>query len=1728
MVIVPSPAPGLGYGGAEYGYSPYGSWAEPRQPYVVSGGYGGVPYGHGAYGSPEITQPRVTSAQSVDGFHFRVYFSRVMVEDAALLDPSSYSISTAAGFVPTILSVLYEGSSVLVEHTGTTLGSQYEIEVSASLQDTFGNLLLPSTRSASFLAFGSVPGVTAAPSSGSTVTLTFTEPILPEADYSPGVEDTGSYEVSTSYPVPVVLSAVSQSSSTEVELTLSGMTSAQYGMVVGPATAFDYDGTALPDEATDFTGVETGTGTSSVSAGGLLLSQEVGNSYGWELLDDTGRVGPSTTLRADFTLDPSTGAYAPPLHDAAAVVLDVSDGVVQVTCTLTRVSGVDVVEVSSGSYFVQVPLSWSSSGVLTISMVRNALAETFSVLADGVPLLSTSASDLTGVAALSPGVRVTLGSAYAVTGFTLRDVALSASSTVFSASWNFLHDVSTTFTGSAENTRASLMTRRGPLVKDWGDPTPAVASDVVVRVNGVEVEVASVNPYIGQVTLAIPVPLTDPGTVTVEVDYAWFPTPTMVLVGLNVPGLVLNKADVPLGSTNLPLYGDAVGVPDAQRFGMSVVLPLGEPARPRQIGHRYIGFQKSYTAALNSPTTLLLNQDPHASASPPLYADAEDVLVSYEGDVVPPLADPAWVLTGVDTGYVDSGSELGNYVLIDDSSGSYGDGQVALYSRAEDLSLPATMSIAARVRVTSWELDGIFTGIAFGVHDDSHLSMAGLLEVSGVKHVGVLLDARTPYLLSSWSVGPSFSASVVGASEIRVTSGTSPSPGTRFQVFDGPQAGTYTASTCQQDDGLVRIDEEFPADYTLWGQREITGYSEVRWDLATTYRMTYAAGTVEVSPGSGGVIRVESLPTYPAQTVLLLPTSVRGAVFWGSVSRVARNSSSWGLVRYGVDYDRASFFSRGQLAVMEGNTLPENQGWFVTEDFGYAEAAADTLLLASTSARPDLDTSYGYAKNLPFLHQDAISDFSATLSVESSSSGYAGAQMRLQDGSRSVLVSTLTYSEDGDYRRILSLPSASITGIRHPEEDGWSPEGAGVSVTLRELPLNVEQEAGGTGLFVAVLDVAATDYSEDGEMEVRFLVRSITAPGIQDGPVFGFSPSGRDVAVRVLDGAVRLVSRGASTTWSAVSPEVPASPSGDYVRVRVTAASGTVYLYVNEELVAEHPTSDFEPGTSPGRSYFGATAASASAASSVDWASANVSCAPPPTALRTFGIRRRSGDASSIDGWEVPRSDSTSNPNSSLSATVVPMDWRSPCDVRVRLDSSWGATLFRPDLAPPPYYDGEFVTEYSEPSAGWVNVEYRALPLAPTGEGFGRVLFGALDPDSITRQRWRSVRCRVLPRSPEDALSKQNHVLNWATVINSGELSRDVTVEVYQVDALTSTVVSLAAVNITASRVFTVTVDGALLDTAAWSFDADAQAVYLASPLPSDHHPVTVAFAPGRPVTRTYLCSRTLAETVTVLNEGTPPVPWSQVGQATRTVTYLSTINDPLDVLGEESFVTNDAARSVTFEDPAGVLYEALDTCSVEEGSTGLIALACDHQESTELYGSAASDALSLPGGPGRWRGTALASDGFGPLNGQAIILSGSSVRQGVLNSGVLADTLPAPGGRASVTSALSGAVSARPEEEDFDFAATVSDDLPPTVGGGSSPDPSGPPSPSGNGSVLVGFADYSALPYAQLAPGPGLTTLGARSLLAGGALTGREFVLAGGTSLGTEPPVTYTRVDAA
>jgi len=318
---------------------------------------------------------------------------------------------------------------------------------------------------------------------------------------------------------------------------------------------------------------------------------------------------------------------------------------------------------------------------------------------------------------------------------------------------------------------------------------------------------------------------------------------------------------------------------------------------------------------------------------------------------------------------------------------------------------------------------------------------------------------------------------------------------------------------------------------------------------------------------------------------------------------------------------------------------------------------------------------------------------------------------------------------------------------------------------------------------------------------------------------------------------------------------------------------------------------------------------------------------------RTLGIRIKGGSNSDIDSYTIPRLDNTGAPNSSLTAVPVEMDFTSFVNVRLFLNPNWGASLYRPDINMPngnPYVPGT-----TDPLNAWINVEYGNLPvIAESVRGKGNVTFGSIQPGSVSEQTWDFVHYRIRKPPSGFGIAPQGMVLNRATKLTSGEFLTDLTLEDKTFNSRTSTLIYVPDCAIYADRVFKVIVDGVVVSATDYSFDKFTQYIVLSSPLPEEQYPVQVIFAVGQPITKTYLCGEPIDNSVTLLNEGTPPIP---------------------------------KQRS---KDPENY-YSGVEFCEVEDGETVTLSSMCDGPGpgkglvDIEIDGHFTTGAFEVPHGPG-------------------------------------------------------------------------------------------------------------------------------------------------------------------
>lgn len=378
-----------------------------------------------------------------------------------------------------------------------------------------------------------------------------------------------------------------------------------------------------------------------------------------------------------------------------------------------------------------------------------------------------------------------------------------------------------------------------------------------------------------------------------------------------------------------------------------------------------------------------------------------------------------------------------------------------------------------------------------------------------------------------------------------------------------------------------------------------------------------------------------------------------------------------------------------------------------------------------------------------------------------------------------------------------------------------------------------------------------------------------------------------------------------------------------YYMVWADAAGDNVSLLLDDTVVGNVPLSNFTANATHKDIRFGHN----NGTSVASWETISHVWTPPASARRTLGVWL-GGERTDIDNWQIPRTDNPLGslpavPNSEVAGgSIVQMDWTNPIEVRVHRDPTFGVSIYRPDLANPPWYvAGSFNSEYTNPTQAWINVDETRLPMQ-SGEAFGSVAFGAIDPMSVTHQSWDYVRYRIYQWPDQDFRSPQHHVLNYANQIGSTELFDQTEPETVVVESLDNRTVSLIPTNFYAQSIVRVIDGTTLISATQWTFNPETQTVtlgYDSNGFPvtfSDAHAaITLVFVPGTPVTQTYLESVPWEKTVTLLNEGTPPFVYQQAQNITRTVVAGAVLFD-----GPTEFIDNTPYDTLEFTSPFGVV----------------------------------------------------------------------------------------------------------------------------------------------------------------------------------------------------------------
>ena len=1417
-------------------------------------GYGSGSYGSDPYGFIDTTKPTIASVSSTDGTTIRVVFSEP-VKLSELLSKDNWVLESVHGNMPEITSVQPSKDTlkaVDIFHTGTTLGCLYSLTCLQCF-DLSGNA--QDIAKVPFFAKGNIPEVSVETLPENKVLLGFSRPL------GEGFGDVGNYLLTTDYPVtPNVLGGSFEQDS--VTLYCQGMTSVEYDLTIGSASAF---------------------------------SGSVVDALEQDFLDASGRLDKTSTYQISATLDH--------LHIGCSLV--VSDGEASLTIGFEE----KTIRLSSApSLDFAVTYEWSSHH--NITLIRNQSTGHIALLVDGDTVFSGSLTDIQEPATFAAGVRVS-----SVSGVSA-SVSATASNTLFLADGNFVHELKAKFLGLDDLAKNRIQVKRGPLTKGWGDATPAGINDVSIRVNGVNSSVVDVNPYLGLIYLETPVPKMPVGEIAVEVDYYWFENPQMSFQSLNHPGLVLNKWDQrknpEVQSDTLAAETIGGGSVEGERYPISLTLMRPPRVKPKWVSHRHIGFDKSYTASLNSPNALVLNSNPLGGRKRKRY-DQMSQNGQFEG-----FLSEKWfgrgnlTLQAGEDGYSTLSSDLAAAVAHKVDLNPVG-AQVTLVGRAR---------CSEAVQVS----DRLGLGPAIAFHDSKDLRLLAAVEIDGISHIAMLTgnEIDNP---DSWQPVHYSDVRFLSGGRIEVPEQELPElfgEGLRVVVPVGEQAGSYTVQSVEKlstGDYWVYVTPDFPFDVNLWGGGEGTVYFEAPWkesafNLHLVGRADNAAIGVSFT-GATSFQRVVDIPSVSAHNLygygdipLDLTEDGRGEVLFGNL--VAGGSSDWDFVRYITVPDDFILSSIGHLETLTLADVPSERSlWRKTSSLGQVSTDGDLLTMKSEGG---IDQKLGFEKLDALIPRMGGIEVSAEFQV-THPNGWGDAGIRVGGPNHDVLLSTIPYTEDG----IFKSSSVSLIGSGSFDEQGWRNlrfqtvlEGSRVHIEkVDRQPCSITNELPNAGA------------SKSRSLQTRLTFQHATYNDLDDaGFIIGIDANDKTVALLFAKNKLILTSDGTTYLGEVAFDWLDNQQHSYHIKTGDLSASGTdVELWVDGISMLKVPLADFDGSGSNVRVYmlgFGIPEFG------LDVHSLQYQEAMPLSVKKTLGIWK-GGEYANLDSWELPTDDD---------GNIVEMDWQNDqISVMLVVDPAWGVSLLRPDLPTPPY-DTKGRTSRHDSKGAWATVEWEHLPFLRSK--IANLHFGMQNPAAQSESVWDHFRYRVYIDENEDKLPPRHAVLNRWNVLSSGEYTGDITLENARLK-IRGDLILVTESNITAKRVFHVAVNGTLLSQDAWSFDPQKQTIKLDNSY-SRSSVAEITFSPGRPITKSYLLNQPLKDGITNLNEGTPPYLLTQLSKLQRQVLNAPPrADEAVDPIAEDpAFEANDPTRLVEFSHDSA--YSSVDFFQVDNGAeTGVL-----------------------------------------------------------------------------------------------------------------------------------------------------------------------------------------------
>lgn len=690
-------------------------------------------------------------------------------------------------------------------------------------------------------------------------------------------------------------------------------------------------------------------------------------------------------------------------------------------------------------------------------------------------------------------------------------------------------------------------------------------SDVTVTINSLQVTPVNVIGLLGQIVLQNPPNPTD----HVQVSYSWVDNPTVDIRRLN-------SSEFRLNSWNRDVGYNTNASQDRYRYNNVLVTPSeyvstdiqSVLAQPIQRDLKYRAYERAYTAVLNDPNLLLLNSPFNKIAFPPLSRPINSTFVTYGASGLPendPVAP--WTRTGQGTASVSS--DL--LTVIKTTSGPYPTGQVLFWNRPVDLTFPHVFAAAWRGYISSAPTtEGVFTGVAAGYSDESRAIVLGFLNNGGTTQIGLLVSGggNDPSVISAWAGGLDVHGNPTGA----------------------PVAFDWTTIH----------------SFRIFRDLSGTIHVYIDGDVTETLRLTESQ--------------------VPFLEELTAPFNKLQGAFFGSLSRVASNTSVWEFFRYSILPTNPQQTVPSVFINYEGTTTPESalQPW---TPIGYAGTetilSGNYLLLDSTSATTNASESLVGLVGGDFKGYDRIEPL---LSV--SSDVVLDVNVQLRTFTHGIAPNAVTAAiDDGNLLVQLSFfpdqpsPKISYGGRSLPTQFTpytWSSMG-GQTGAMYGRTLRITDTSTTDALLYFIDDTApisdptrVVSPNNDYILEFRALVRSFTADSVTH-----FCGANSDIydGVRSLGVMLTQISGVLNVTLHSEGSAVQSFPfnwndGNPHTYRLVKSTSGNlVSLFIDSNFIGSATYSSFSTPVagSVGVITFGSsTPASVTSTSTVDWIYCNV------------------------------------------------------------------------------------------------------------------------------------------------------------------------------------------------------------------------------------------------------------------------------------------------------------------------------------------------------------------------------------------------------------------------------------------------------------------------------------------------------------------------------------------